>query len=262
VLSTFAALLAVVPFLAGPRHAFGQANLMASSVADHATLDREPDFITLTFDARVLGDPASSILVQVDNRTVSVGAAALDDDTGTTLTIPLQLGTGDGQYVVSWVAAAMDDGALSTGVLSFVVNDPSPSSSDRLAQIAHGPQTSTLPGFAFTPMGADANGSGTVQLGSGGGFHQPAITLTGVTPNATFAVQLCSALAICTDPTDPSVQAQSSVRGTLVVTPLIAFTDNIVQVLVSNLSDPAEVYSAQVGPTDNRTPGFSDPPPQ
>jgi methionine-rich copper-binding protein CopC len=100
-LTALAALLAILPLVARPRHVFAQVNLIASNVADHATLDQVPYAIILTFDDRVLGDPASSIVVQVNNRTVSIGAADLDAATGTTLSVTLRRETGDAQYVVS-----------------------------------------------------------------------------------------------------------------------------------------------------------------
>ena len=128
-----AALLASMPALA-----LAHAELVSSQPAAAASLDEPPAELVVTFDGEL--DPDGSSLVAIGPGGAEVAAGGVDLEVAERNVLRAALRSdGQGEYVVSWVAASID-GHVEEGSFAFeVMADATPPSPDTALPRPAGP---------------------------------------------------------------------------------------------------------------------------
>ena len=105
--------------VAGAAPAFAHATVVSSDPADGSRLQAAPAGVSVTFSEDVSVSAGFVKVVDSTGEEVSTGTATAD---GATISIPLQSGTGDGSYIVSYRVGSDDSHPIS-GAFAFVVGD-------------------------------------------------------------------------------------------------------------------------------------------
>ncbi|SFE27529.1 copper transport protein [Actinacidiphila alni] len=124
------ALLALLLGVAAPADA--HAALIRTDPADGSVVQSAPSSVLLTFSEGVLLSADSLRVLDPQGKDVAAGKpqhAASGKDTGSTATVPLRTGLGDGTYTVAWKAISQDSHPVA-GAFTFSVGAPSKTSVD------------------------------------------------------------------------------------------------------------------------------------
>ncbi|NJP42925.1 copper resistance protein CopC [Actinacidiphila epipremni] len=135
--ATFCALVAVLLGSATPASA--HAALLHTDPADGAVVQTAPQQVVLTFSEGVLLSADSLRVLDPAGTNVAVGTPghAAGKDSGSTATVALRPGLGNGTYTVAWKAVSQDSHPVA-GAFTFSVGAPSKTTVDLSAQAALG----------------------------------------------------------------------------------------------------------------------------
>lgn len=137
VLATLGALVAVLLGTATPASA--HAALLRTDPADGSVVQSAPQRVVLTFSEGVLLSADSLRVLDPQGVNVAVGTPAHADgkDSGSTATVGLRTGLGNGTYTVAWKAVSQDSHPVA-GAFTFSVGAPSKTTVDVSAEAAVG----------------------------------------------------------------------------------------------------------------------------
>ncbi|MFI0718014.1 copper resistance CopC/CopD family protein [Streptomyces sp. NPDC021224] len=137
VLATLGALVAVLLGTATPASA--HAALLRTDPADGSVVQTAPQRVVLTFSEGVLLSADSLRVLDPQGVNVAVGTPAHADgkDSGSTATVGLRTGLGNGTYTVAWKAVSQDSHPVA-GAFTFSVGAPSRTTVDVSAEAAVG----------------------------------------------------------------------------------------------------------------------------
>ncbi len=136
-LATLGALVAVLLGTATPASA--HAALLRTDPADGSVVQTAPQRVVLTFSEGVLLSADSLRVLDPQGVNVAVGTPAHADgkDSGSTATVGLRTGLGNGTYTVAWKAVSQDSHPVA-GAFTFSVGAPSKTTVDVSAEAAVG----------------------------------------------------------------------------------------------------------------------------